>query len=404
MTDIQNPIPEENAQATATASAPTLTLSHSSMAQDKAMLDGAVESLTQSANPKAVEATLKDMDTSMLTEEDKRNIEAFVSQIDVTNPDHVLLFGAEAQKKVADFSDSALEMVRTNQMGEVGEMLTKLVSEIKGFGDAAEEPKGIGKLFWNAKKSVADLKIKYDKVETNVGAIATGLENHQVQLLKDVSMFDRLYDMNTEYFKELTMYILAGEEKLRQIRESSLKDLKATAAASGDAMDAQRANDLSAACDRFEKKLHDLKLTRQVALQMAPQIRLLQNNDSLLVERIQSTLSNTLPLWKSQIVLAMGLQHSRDALEAQSAVTDMTNEMLKKNAETLKMGTIQTAKEAERGIIDMATLTQTNQSLIDTINEVMRIQDEGRTQRIEAEKAMVVMEGELKQKLLQIKH
>lgn len=395
-----NSIPE----AQAAQSAPVLTLDTASMAQDKAILDEAVKALQKDDAPKAVETTLKDMDTSMLTEEDKRSIQEFVSKIDIGNPDHVLLFGAEAQKKIADFSDSALATVRTDQTGEVGEMLVKLVNEIKGFGDAAEAPKGIGKLFWNAKKAIGDLKTRFDKVEVNVDGISTALEGHQVQLLKDVSMFNRLYDMNTQYFKELTMYIVAGEQKLAQVRATALQELKEKATASGDAMDAQRANDMATACDRFEKKLHDLKLTRQVALQMAPQIRLLQNNNSLLVERIQSTLANTLPLWKSQIVLALGMQHSQDALQAQKAVTDMTNQLLVKNAEKLKMGTIQTAQEAERGIIDLQTLTQTNQSLIDTINEVMRIQDAGRAQRVEAEKNLLVMEGELKKKLLELKH
>ncbi len=401
MTENQNGAPETAIQS---AQAPVLTLDTSSMAQDKAILDEAVQALGQDAAPKAVETTLKDMDTSMLTEEDKRNIQEFVNKIDIGNPDHVLLFGAEAQKKIADFSDSALATVRTDQTGEVGDMLVKLVNEIKGFGDSAEEPKGLGKLFWNAKKAISDLKTRFDKVEVNVDNIAGSLEGYQVQLLKDVSMFNHLYDMNTQYFKELTMYIAAGEQKLAQVRATSLQELKAKASASGDAMDAQRANDMATACDRFEKKLHDLKLTRQVALQMAPQIRLLQNNDSLLVERIQSTLSNTLPLWKSQIVLALGMQHSQEALSAQKAVTDMTNELLTKNAEKLKMGTIQTAQEAERGIIDLQTLAQTNQGLIDTITEVMRIQDEGRAQRIEAEKSLVVMEDELKKKLLELKH
>ncbi|NLV58914.1 MAG: toxic anion resistance protein [Clostridiales bacterium] len=391
-------------QAQAEQTAPVLTLDSSSMAKDKAMLDEAVKLLEKDHAPKAVESTLKDMDTSMLTEEEKRSIQEFVSKIDIDNPDHVLLFGAEAQKKIADFSDSALATVRTDQTGEVGDMLVKLVNEIKGFGDAAEEPKGIGKLFWNARKAISDMKTRFEKVEVNVDNISNALEGHQVQLLKDVSLFNHLYDMNTQYFKELTMYIVAGEQKLAQVRSTSLQELKEKAAASGDAMDAQRANDLATACDRFEKKLHDLKLTRQVALQMAPQIRLLQNNNSLLVERIQSTLSNTLPLWKSQIVLALGMQHSQEALQAQKAVTDMTNELLVKNAQKLKMGTIQTAQEAERGIIDLQTLTQTNQSLIDTINEVMRIQDAGRAQRVEAEKNLMVMEGELKKKLLELKH
>ena len=385
-------------------SSPVLTLDTSSMAKDKAILDEAVQTLGTDAAPKAVETTLKDMDTSMLTEEDKRSIQEFVNKIDLNDPDHVLLFGAEAQKKIADFSDSALETVRTHETGGVGDMLVRLVNEIKGFGDSADEPKGIKKLFWNAKKSVTEMKTKFETVEVNVNGIATSLEDYQVKLLKDVSLFNHLYDMNTQYFKELTMYIVAGEQKLAQVRATTLQELKDKAAASGDAMDAQKANDMATTCDRFEKKLHDLKLTRQVALQMAPQIRLLQNNDSLLVERIQSTLSNTLPLWKSQIVLALGLQHSQEALRAQKAVTDMTNELLTKNAETLKMGTIQTAQEAERGIIDMQTLTQTNQSLIDTINEVMRIQDTGRANRMEAEKALLVMEDELKKKLLELRH
>lgn len=389
---------------------PVLTLNPTSMAQDKAALEEVQQALESMPAPaatqvaKAASDAVQQMDDSTLSEADKKAIEEFVAQIDINNTDHVLLFGADAQKKIADFSDSALATVRTNDTGEVGDMLVKLVNEIKGFGDAAEKPKGIGGLFWNAKKAISDMQTKYDKVEVNVDAISTALENHQVQLLKDVSMFNHLYDMNTQYFKELTMYIIAGEKKLEQVRSTSLKELQEKAAASGDAMDAQRANDLAANCDRFEKKLHDLKLTRQVALQMAPQIRLLQNNDSLLVERIQSTLSNTLPLWKSQMVIALGMHRSQEALKAQSAVTNMTNELLKKNAAALKTGTIETAREAERGIIDLDTLVQTNQSLIDTINEVMKIQDEGRAQRLDAEQKMAAMEAELKQKLLELKH
>ncbi len=404
----QNQTPNAAAQA---AAVPVLTLDSSSMAKDKAELDEAVNALEKAGtSPAAVntatamKATLADMDTSMLSEQDKRSIEEFVSQINIDNPDHVLLYGADAQKKVADFSDSALSTVRTNQTGEVGDMLVKLVSEIKGFGSEGEKPSGLKGMFWNARKAVEEMKNKYEKVEVNVDSIATSLEQYQVQLLKDVSMFNHLYEMNTQYFKELTMYIIAGAKKLDQVRATTLQELKTKAVQSGDAMDAQRANDLAAACDRFEKKLHDLKLTRTVALQMAPQIRLLQSNDSLLVERIQSTLSNTLPLWKSQIVIALGLQRSQEALRAQSAVTNMTNDLLKRNAEKLKMGTIETAKEAERGIIDIETLTQTNQSLIDTITEVMRIQDDGRAKRIEAEKQLVVMEGQLKQKLLELRH
>ena len=380
--------------------APALTL-EPAMTRDKVMMEEAVKQLE--AAPAAAEAAAE-MDTSMLSEADRRAIEEFAQKIDLNNTDHVLLYGSDAQKKIADFSDSALATVRTNDTGEVGEMLVKLVNEIKGFGDSAEKPKGLGGLFWNAKKAVSDMQTKYDKVEVNVDAIASSLEGYQVQLLKDISLFNHLYDMNTEYFKELTMYILAGEKRLAEVRRTTLEELKARAAQSGDAMDAQRANDMAANCDRFEKKLHDLKLTRQVALQMAPQIRLLQNNDSLLVERIQSTLSNTLPLWKSQIVIALGLHRSQEALKAQTAVTDMTNELLRKNAAALKTGTIETAREAERGILDLNTLVETNQSLIDTISEVMKIQDEGRAQRVEAEKQLLTMENELKQKLLELKH
>lgn len=381
--------------------APALTL-EPAMTRDKVMMEEAVKQL-EAAPAAAAEATAE-MDTSMLSEADRRAIEEFAQKIDLNNTDHVLLYGSDAQKKIADFSDSALATVRTNDTGEVGEMLVKLVNEIKGFGDSAEKPKGLGGLFWNAKKAVSDMQTKYDKVEVNVDAIASSLEGYQVQLLKDISLFNHLYDMNTEYFKELTMYILAGEKRLAEVRRTTLEELKARAAQSGDAMDAQRANDMAANCDRFEKKLHDLKLTRQVALQMAPQIRLLQNNDSLLVERIQSTLSNTLPLWKSQIVIALGLHRSQEALKAQTAVTDMTNELLRKNAAALKTGTIETAREAERGILGLNTLVETNQSLIDTISEVMKIQDEGRAQRVEAEKQLVTMENELKQKLLELKH
>ena len=355
---------------------------------------------TTAAAPAAPEASPR-LDDSQLTDAERKAIADFVGKLDVTNPDHVLLFGADAQKKIADFSDTALDAVKTQDTGEVGNMLINLVTELKGFEADTEEPKGLKKLFSKPTDAVERMKARYTKVSGNVENIADSLENYQAQLLKDVAMFDRLYDQNSDYFHQLTLYIIAGEEKLQQVREGELKEMQEKAAKSGDAMDAQRANDLAAQCDRFEKKLHDLKLTRQVAMQMAPQIRLLQNNDSLLVERIQSTLSNTLPLWKSQMVLALGLHHSQQALKAQTAVTDMTNELLKKNAEALKMGTVETANEAERGIIDIETLVQTNQSLIDTINEVMTIQQEGRTKRIEAEKTMAQMETELKKKLLQ---
>lgn len=363
-------------------------------------LDEVVASIQEKPAAPAAQTAPK-LDSSQLTPAERKAIDDFEKQIDVSNPDHILLFGADAQKKIADFSDTALEAVKTQDTGEIGDMLVNLVTELKGFEADAEEPKGLRKLFSNANTRMEGMKARYTKVSGNVENIASSLEQYQVQLLKDVAMFNRLYDQNSDYFRQLTLYIIAGEEKLEQVRNGELKGLMAKAEASGDAMDAQKANDLAAQCDRFEKKLHDLKLTRQVSMQMAPQIRLLQNNDSLLVERIQSTLSNTLPLWKSQMVLALGLHHSQQALKAQQAVTDMTNELLKKNAETLKMGTIETAKEAERGIVDIDTLVQTNQSLIDTINEVMKIQSEGHTKRIEAEKTLYQMEAELKQKLLQ---
>ena len=360
-----------------------------------------VRSIQEQPAPAPVAERAPRLDDSQLTPAERKAIEDFLEKLDVTNPDHVLLFGADAQKKIADFSDTALDAVKTQDTGEVGDMLVNLVGELQGFEADAEEPKGLRKLFSNSESRITRMKARYTKVSGNVENIANSLESYQAQLLKDVAMFDRLYDQNSEYFRQLTLYIIAGDEKLARVREGELAELRRKAEASGDAMDAQKANDLAAQCDRFEKKLHDLKLTRQVSMQMAPQIRLLQNNDSLLVERIQSTLSNTLPLWKSQMVLALGLHNSQQALKAQTAVTNMTNELLKKNAETLKMGTIETAKEAERGIIDIETLIQTNQSLIDTINEVMNIQRDGHAKRIEAEKTLYRMEGELKQKLLQ---
>ena len=359
-----------------------------------------VQSIQQTAAPAEEPAAAPVLDDSQLTEAEKKAINDFIAKIDVTNPDHVLLFGADAQKRISDFSETALNAVKTQDTGEVGGMLVNLVSELKGFEKDTEEPKGLRKLFAKAEDKVERMKSRYADVSVNVEKIASSLENYQTQLLKDVAMFDRLYDQNQEYFHQLTLYIIAGDKKLAEVRSTELKELLAKAQASGDAMDAQKANDLAAQCDRFEKKLHDLKLTRQVSMQMAPQIRLLQNNDSLLVERIQSTLSNTLPLWKSQMVLALGLHHSREALAAQTAVTNMTNDLLRKNAEALKIGTIETAKEAERGIIDIETLVQTNQSLIDTINEVMNIQSEGHAKRLEAERTLYNMEAELKKKLL----
>ncbi|MBE0600747.1 MAG: toxic anion resistance protein, partial [Firmicutes bacterium] len=335
---------DENAKAQA-ADIPVLSLDDQSMAKDKADLEEAVAALEKvnataptAKSAKVAEKALQELDTSMLSETEKQTITEFAKKIDIENPEHVLLYGASAQKKVADFSDSALQTVRTDQTGATGDMLVKLISEIKGFSTEADRPSGIRGWFWDARKNFEEIKNRYEKVDVNVDVVARTLEENQRTLLKDISMLNHLYDMNTQYFKELTMYIVAGEKKLKEVREGTLRELSEKAKSSGDTMDAQRVNDLATACDRFEKKLHDLKLTRTVALQMAPQIRLLQNNDSLLVERIQSTLSNTLPLWKSQIVIALGLARSQQALKAQTAVTNMTNELLKKNAEMLKMG------------------------------------------------------------------
>lgn len=384
-----------------TNQAPLLSLTPE--APDKA-LDEVVASIqekpAEAVAPKA--AAAPKLDSSQLTPAERKAIDEFEKQIDVSNPDHILLFGADAQKKIADFSDTALEAVKTQDTGEIGDMMVNLVTELKGFETDAEEPKGLRKLFSNANTRMEGMKARYTKVSGNVENIAASLEQYQVQLLKDVAMFNRLYDQNSDYFRQLTLYIIAGEEKLEQVRNGELKELMAKAEASGDAMDAQKANDLAAQCDRFEKKLHDLKLTRQVSMQMAPQIRLLQNNDSLLVERIQSTLSNTLPLWKSQMVLALGLEHSRQATAAQTAVTNMTNDLLRQNAEMLRMGTTETAKEAERSIVDIETLQHTNEQLIATLDEVMQIQKEGREKRAAAEAELGKIEGELKKKLLEL--
>jgi uncharacterized protein YaaN involved in tellurite resistance len=337
---------------------------------------------------------------SALTPQERKAVDEFSARIDLSNPQHVMLYGADAQKKISNFADTILAEVRNIDAGDVGDSLTKLISELKSFESSAEKPRGLRALFSNAQKHIAMVQARFDDVAGNVSNIAGTLEGHQVQLLKDVSMFNHLYDMNLEYFRELSMYIIAGEKRLKDVREKDVARLKQKATQTGDTMDAQKASDLEQAADRFEKKLHDLKLTRQISLQMAPQIRLLQNNNSLLIERIQSTLVNTLPLWKNQMVLALGMEHSRQAMQAQRAVTDMTNELLKKNAETLKQGTIETATEAERGIIDIETLVQTNKSLIDTMNEVVRIQTEGRQKRAEAEKTLRRMEDELKQRLI----
>lgn len=338
-----------------------------------------------------------ELDESTLTPEERKMVDAFAKTIDVTNSNVIMQYGAAAQQKVAGFSESALQNIRTKDMGEVGEMLTGLVLQLKSIDP--DEDKGFFGFF---KKSANKLTAKYDKAEANVERICETLENHQVTLMKDVATLDELYKLNLTYFKELSMYILAGKKRLKEVRETDLVALQEKAKVSGLPEDAQAANDLNALCTRFEKKIHDLELTRIISIQMAPQIRLVQNNDTLMMEKIQSTLVNTIPLWKSQMVLALGLNHSQQAMEAQRAVSDMTNELLKKNADALKMATVETAKESERGIVDMETLKHTNESLISTLDEVMRIQDEGRQKRREAEAEIGRIEGELKQKLLEL--
>lgn len=336
-----------------------------------------------------------------LSEEEQRMVEQFTQQIDLNNTNIILQYGAGTQKKMADFSEKALENVQTKDLGEIGELITGVVTELKGF-DAEEEEKGFfGRLKKSANKLTA-LKTKYDKAEVNVNKICKALEGHQVQLLKDAALLDKMYEQNKVYFKELSMYILAGKKKLEEVRRTELAGLLEKANRSGLPEDAQEAKDLDALCNRFEKKIHDLELTRMISIQTAPQIRLVQNNDTIMVEKIQSTIVNTIPLWKSQMVLAMGVEHSAQAAQAQREVTDLTNELLKKNAERLKVATIDTARESERGIVDMETLRITNESLISTLDEVMRIQKEGKEKRREAEQEMNRLEGELKRKLLQI--
>ena len=341
------------------------------------------------------------MDENVLTEEERKMAEQFARQIDLTNSTMILQYGAGTQKKMADFSETALDNVRTKDLGEVGNLLGSVVQELKDFDE--EEEKGFFGIFKKQANKLQSLKTKYASAEANVNQICKVLEGHQVQLMKDIAVLDKMYELNLTYFKELTMYILAGKKKLREVQETELADMRMKAQRSGLAEDAQAARDLEAMCQRFEKKIHDLELTRMVSIQTAPQIRLVQNNDTIMAEKIQSTIVNTIPLWKSQMALALGIAHSQQAAQAQREVTDMTNELLKKNAETLKMATVETAKESERGIVDMETLKTTNESLISTLDEVMQIQAEGRQKRQEAEVEIRKMEQELKEKLLQIR-
>lgn len=338
-------------------------------------------------------------DDSILSEEERRAVQTFAAQIDLTNSAAILQYGAGTQKKMADFSETALENVKTKDFGEVGDLLSDVVKELKGF---EEEDKGVFGIFKKTSNKIQSMKIKYAKAETNINQICKMLESHQVQLLKDIAILDKMYDLNLTYFKELSMYVLAGKKKLEEVRSTKLPELFRKAQQTGFAEDAQAARDLDAMCNRFEKKLHDLELTKTVSMQTAPQIRLVQGNNTTMVEKIQSTIVNTIPLWKSQMVLTLGMEHSAQAAAAQRQVTDMTNELLKKNADKLKIATVETAKESERGIVEIETLKHTNEALISTLDEVMQIQQEGRRKRAEAESEIRRLEQELKAKLLQV--
>lgn len=371
----------------------------------KLTLDPFGEKETQTDTKEAEEIAIEKMDEaalSNLTPEEKEMVHDFASKIDVTDQATILQYGAGTQQKIADFSDSALKSVRTQDLGEAGDMIAALVGELKAFNDETDE-KGLSGIFHRGKKKVTVLKAKYDKAEVSVNNIVNVLEGHQVTLLKDIAVLDKLYDTNLVYFKELSMYILAGKEKLREERATTLVSLRKRAEESGLPEDAQRANDFAASCDRFEKKIYDLELTRMVSIQMAPQIRLVQGNDSLMSEKIQSTVVNTIPLWKSQMIIALGLAHSEEALRAEKAVTDMTNELLKKNAEKLHQSTVEIARESERGVVDIETLTQTNQELISTLDEVQQIHTEGREKRLAAEAELARIENEIKAKLLELR-
>lgn len=337
----------------------------------------------------------------VLTPEEQKMVNDFAAKIDIENTNQILQYGAGTQKKMADFSDTALENVKTQDLGEIGELISNVVGELKDF-DVQEEGKFFG-FFRKQTSKIENLKNKYDKAQANVEKITDSLQQHQVRLMKDSAMLDKMYEQNLNYFKELTMYILAGKKKLEETRNGKLAEMKNKAALSGLPEDAQAARDLDEKCSRFEKKLHDLELTRTIAMQTAPQIRLIQNNDTVMVEKIQTTIVNTIPLWKSQMVLALGIAHSAEAAQAQRQVTDITNELLRKNAETLHMATVETAKESERGIVDLETLQKTNADLIQTLDDVMRIQMEGRQKRQAAEMEMHRMEEELKRKLLEIR-
>ena len=338
-----------------------------------------------------------------LTEDEKKMIDQFVDKIEISNSNSILQYGVGAQKKISDFSQSALNEVKTKDLGEIGDILSKVVFQLKNF-EEGEEKKGVFGFFKKGKDKVTQMKINYENAENNIDEMCNVLENHQVQLLKDIAMLDRMYDINRTYFKELCMYILAGKKKLKKLEDEEIPKLQEKAKQSNNPQDAQELNDFVALCNRFEKKIHDLELTKMISLQMAPQIRLIQNNDSLMAEKIQSTIINTIPLWKNQMVLSLGVAHATDAARVQREVTDMTNELLRKNAEILKSSTIETAKESERGIVDIETLRATNESLISTLDEILNIQTEGRQKRREAEIELRNIEEQLKDKLINFKY
>lgn len=360
------------------------------------------KTVSPAVQPEA-ETVKKEMEQTVLSPEEQAMVDSFAQKIDIENTNQILQYGAGTQKKMADFSDAALENVRTQDLGEVGDLITQVVGELRDF-DATEEEKGFLGFFKKQGNKIENMKNRYAKAEVNVQKITNSLQEHQMRLMKDSAVLDKMYAQNLNYYKELTMYILAGKQKIQEVRQGKLKDLEAKAAVSGLPEDAQEVKDLDSKCNRFEKKLHDLELTRTVSLQTAPQIRLVQNNDTLMVEKIQTTIVNTIPLWKSQMVLALGIAHSTEAAQAQREVTDLTNELLKKNAQALHLASTETARESERGIVDIETLKQTNQELISTLDDVMKIQKEGRIKRQQAEVEMRKMEEDLKNKLLEIQH
>ena len=378
--------------------APSLTLD-AAPAAPTLTLDPAADEKVIAESKKAIPVQVED---TPLSPEEQKMVNDFAEKIDITNSQMVLQYGAASQKKLSDFSETALSRVKTKDMGETGELITSLISELQGFDATTEQPKGIFGFFKKTSNSIEQLKTRYDSADKNVERIKAQLEDHQVTLMKDITMLDKMYELNLVYFKELTMYILAGKKKLAEVRANDLKAAQEKAQRTQLPEDAQAARDLADLCDRFEKKLYDLELTRNVSIQMGPQIRLIQSNDTMMAEKIQTTIVNTIPLWKNQMVLALGIAHSQQAMQAERAVTDATNELLKKNAATLKQGTIEIAKESERGIVDIETLQQTNKQLIETLDELNKIRADGKAKRANAEQELGRIEGELRQKMLEI--